>query len=118
MIKTGGEIVYPADVEAVLNEHPLVAEVVVYGVTDDYWGERVEAAVVQSGNSVLTAGEIIEFARGRTAGYKLPKQVRFYESLPRTGAGKVDRRFLRAEAARLFNRFTSWRVARALCRSE
>ena len=46
MIKTGGEIVYPADVEAVLNEHPLVAEVVVYGVPDEYWGERVEAAVV------------------------------------------------------------------------
>jgi fatty-acyl-CoA synthase len=100
MIKTGGEIVYPADVEAVLNEHPLVAEVVVYGVPDDYWGERVEAAVVASANAALTAGQVIEFARSRTAGYKLPKQVRFLPALPRTGAGKVDRRFLRDEAAR------------------
>jgi fatty-acyl-CoA synthase len=101
MIKTGGEIVYPADVEAVLNEHPLVAEVIVYGVPDSYWGERVEAAVVPSANARLTAGQIIEFARGRAAGYKLPKQVRFYASLPRTSAGKVDRRFLRNEAIRL-----------------
>ena len=100
MIKTGGEIVYPADVEAVLNEHPLVAEVVVYGVPDDHWGERVEAAVVPSADAELTAEQVIEFARDRTAGYKLPKQVRFYESLPRTGAGKVDRRFLRVRSSR------------------
>jgi acyl-CoA synthetase (AMP-forming)/AMP-acid ligase II len=55
---------------------------------------------VQSANAGLTAEQVIEFARDRTAGYKLPKQVRFYESLPRTGAGKVDRRFLRNEAIR------------------
>jgi fatty-acyl-CoA synthase len=100
MIKTGGEIVYPADVEAVLNDHPLVAEVVVYGVPDDDWGERVEAAVVPSENAGLTAEQVIEFARDRTAGYKLPKRVRFYESLPRTGTGKVDRRSLQARSGR------------------
>jgi len=61
---------------------------------------RVEAAVVPSADAELTAEQVIEFARDRTAGYKLPKQVRFYESLPRTGAGKVDRRFLRVRSSR------------------
>jgi acyl-CoA synthetase (AMP-forming)/AMP-acid ligase II len=107
MIKTGGEIVYPADVESVLNDHPWIAEVIVYGVPDEQWGERVEAAVVCQADTGLTSEGVRSFARGKTAGYKIPKSVRFYDTLPRTGTGKVDRRWLRAEAVRLADAETS-----------
>lgn len=94
-IVTGGENVYPAEVERVLAQHPDVAEVAVIGVPDDRWGEAVKAVVVlQAGSTPDTAG-IIAFARGRLAGFQSPKSVDVVEALPRTATGKVIKPTLR-----------------------
>ena len=94
MIVSGGENVYPAEVENVLAKHPGVADVAVIGVPDDKWGEAVKAIVVRSGPDV-TEDELIAFARENLAGYKLPKSVDFAETLPRNPSGKLLKRELR-----------------------
>jgi acyl-CoA synthetase (AMP-forming)/AMP-acid ligase II len=94
VIISGGVNVYPAEVEAVLDESPDVREAAVFGVPDDRWGERVCAAVVPSRGGV-TGAEVLDFARARLAGYKLPRRIEFLDDLPRTGSGKVLRRALR-----------------------
>ncbi|MBV8951316.1 MAG: long-chain-fatty-acid--CoA ligase [Actinobacteria bacterium] len=94
MIVSGGENVYPAEVENVLMTHPDVADVAVIGVPDERWGEAVKAVVVCVGSRV-SAEELIAFARERLAGYKLPKSVDFAESLPRNPSGKLLKRQLR-----------------------
>jgi fatty-acyl-CoA synthase/long-chain acyl-CoA synthetase len=97
MIITGGMNVYPAEVEAALDEHPGIFDVAVFGVPSDDWGEGVHAAVVRtSEHSTLTAEEVMAFARQRLAGYKIPRSVGFVDELPRTGSGKVLKRELRA----------------------
>lgn len=96
MIITGGENVYPAEVENALFDHPEIADCAVIGVPDERWGEAVKAIVVLKANHSATAAEIIAHARARIAGYKLPKSVDFRDSLPRTPTGKVLRRELRA----------------------
>ena len=96
MIVSGGENIYPVEVEEVLSQHPAVAEVAVIGVPDERWGETVKALVVRVPGSTVDGDELIAFARGKLAGYKLPRSVEFVADLPRSAAGKVLKRDLRA----------------------
>lgn len=96
MIISGGENVYPAEVESAIYGHPDVLEVAVIGVPDDRWGEAVKAVCVpRPGHSVDEAG-VIAFARERIAGFKVPKSVDIIPALPRNASGKILRRELRA----------------------
>ncbi|HVV65211.1 MAG TPA: long-chain-fatty-acid--CoA ligase [Rhizomicrobium sp.] len=95
MIVSGGENVYPAEVENALMGHPAVADVAVIGVPDERWGEAVKAIVVKKPGLEPTPADIIAYARARIAGYKLPKSVDFIEALPRNPSGKVLRKDLR-----------------------
>ena len=95
MIVSGGENVYPSGVENVLYEHPAVADAAVIGVPDERWGETVKAVVVLRAGARATAEELIEFCRGKLAGFERPRSVDFVESLPRTASGKVLKRALR-----------------------
>lgn len=96
MIVSGGENIYPAEVENAIMGHPGVADVAVIGVPDPRWGEAVKAIVVGKPGLAPDPAEIIAFARSRIAGYKLPKTVDFIEVLPRNPSGKVLRKDLRA----------------------
>ncbi|WP_431469643.1 fatty acid--CoA ligase [Sphingosinithalassobacter sp. LHW66-3] len=95
MICTGAENVYPAEVESAIYGHPAVQEVAVFGVPDAKWGEAVKAVVVPKSGSDANADDIIAYAKGRIAGFKVPKTVDFVDALPRTASGKVMRRALR-----------------------
>lgn len=95
MIVSGGENVYPAEVENAVFGHPAVADVAVIGVPDEKWGEAVKAIVVLKPGVAADAADIIAFARTRIAGYKVPKSVDFVAALPRNPSGKVLRRELR-----------------------
>ena len=95
MIVSGGENVYPAEVENAISGHPAVADVAVIGVPDERWGEAVKAVVVTKPGAEADAAGIIAWARERIAGYKLPKSVDFIDTLPRNPTGKVLRRELR-----------------------
>jgi long-chain acyl-CoA synthetase len=95
-IVTGGENVFPSEVENVLSTHPAVHEVGVIGVPDRTWGEAVSAVVVLRDGAAVTAGELAAHCRGQLTGYKVPKNLRFAaEPLPRTPTGKLLRRELR-----------------------
>ncbi|MHB1137732.1 MAG: long-chain-fatty-acid--CoA ligase [Microthrixaceae bacterium] len=95
MIVTGGENVYPTEVENVLMLHPEVADVAVIGVPDERWGEAIKGIVVRTPDSGVTSEEIIAFAREHLAGFKLPKTIDFAEALPRNPSGKLLKRELR-----------------------
>jgi long-chain acyl-CoA synthetase len=95
MIVSGGENVYPAEIENALMSHPAIADVAVIGVPDDRWGETVKAVVVLAEGSEATAQEIIAFARERLAGFKCPTSVDFTDVLPRNPSGKLLKRELR-----------------------
>jgi len=95
MIVSGGENVYPAEVENALMKHPAIADVAVIGVPDEKWGEAVKAVVVPVTGESPTEAEIITFAREHLAGYKLPKSVDFSDVLPRNPSGKLLKRELR-----------------------
>jgi fatty-acyl-CoA synthase len=96
MIISGGENIYPAEVESALCDHPDVAEAAVIGIPDDKWGEAVKAIVVLKTGRTATETDLINFLRTRIAGYKTPKSVDFIEALPRNASGKILRRNLRA----------------------
>ena len=96
MIISGGENVYPAEVENVLMSHPEVSDVAVIGVPSDRWGETVKAVVVKVPDTEPEAEAIMAFARERLAHYKCPKSVEFADALPRNPSGKVLKRELRA----------------------
>ena len=96
MIISGGENVYPAEVENAIYSHPDVADVAVIGVPDTKWGEAVKACVVVKDGATLTEAEVIAHARKGVAGYKCPKSIDFLDALPRNPSGKVLRRELRA----------------------
>ncbi|MDB4997252.1 MAG: AMP-dependent synthetase and ligase [Myxococcaceae bacterium] len=95
LIISGGENVYPAEVEGILAQHPDVAEATLVGVPDPKWGEVGRAIVVARAGSNLDADTLLAFARERLARYKVPKDVRFVDALPRTAAGKIDKPLLR-----------------------
>jgi len=99
MIISGGENIYPAEVEAVLARHPAVADVAVLGRPDPTWGEAVHAVIIPASGQTVPAGEIIAWCRDRLAHFKCPKSVEFTDALPRTTTGKVLKRELRAELA-------------------
>jgi long-chain acyl-CoA synthetase len=95
MIVSGGENVYPAEVENVLMKHPAVGDVAVIGVPDEKWGEAVKAIVVKAADTDPTEAELIAYCRESLAGYKLPKSVDFADALPRNPSGKLLKRELR-----------------------
>jgi long-chain acyl-CoA synthetase len=90
MIITGGENVYPAQVEAVLSNHPKIAEIAVLGVPDDTWGEAVKAVVVVKKGETLGQDEVIDFCKDKMATYAKPKSVDFVDRLPYLTTGKTD----------------------------
>ena len=95
MIITGGENVYPAEVESAIYGHPMVADVAVVGVPDERWGEAVKAIVVPAPGTEPNPAEIIAWTREKIAAFKCPKSVDFIEALPRNPSGKILRRTLR-----------------------
>ncbi len=99
MIISGGENIYPAEVESVLIDHPSVADAAVIGLPDERWGEVVVAVVVKAEGAELSPQDVIDFANGRLARYKLPRTVVFSDLLPRNPAGKVLKRELREQFA-------------------
>jgi long-chain acyl-CoA synthetase len=96
MIITGGENVYPGEVEQVIYRHPAVFEVCAFGIPDDQWGEAVTAAVTLKPGMTVDEAALIEFCKGELARYKCPKRIVFLDALPKGGTGKILRRELRA----------------------
>lgn len=95
MIVSGGENIYPAEIEGVLAGHPEVADVAVIGVPDEKWGETVKALVVPKPGTTPSADAIIEWSRLHLAGYKRPRSVDFIAAIPRNPSGKILKRELR-----------------------
>jgi fatty-acyl-CoA synthase len=95
MIVSGGENIYPAEVENALMQHPAVADGAVIGVPDEQWGEAVKACVVLKPGAAATEKEIVDFMRGRIAHFKCPKSVDFVTVIPRNPTGKILKRVLR-----------------------
>lgn len=92
MIITGGENVYPLEVEQVIGTHPDVHEVSVFGLKDEHWGEIVTAAVVLRPGASLTEEELKAYCRNSLGRYKVPKKICFLEELPKTPVGKIDKK--------------------------
>jgi long-chain acyl-CoA synthetase len=95
MIISGGENIYPAEVENAIFGHPSIADVAVIGIPDDKWGEAVKACVVLKAGATASPAEIIAWSRERIAAFKCPKSIDFIEALPRNASGKILRRQLR-----------------------
>ncbi|HVA81108.1 MAG TPA: o-succinylbenzoate--CoA ligase [Candidatus Binataceae bacterium] len=96
LIVSGGENVYPAEVEAVLASHPEIAEAAVFAVGDPDWGHRVAAAIVRRDGAVIDQAHLRQWCEPRLAAFKIPRLVRFVDALPRTASGKVRRTVLRS----------------------
>jgi O-succinylbenzoic acid--CoA ligase len=92
LIVSGGENVYPAEVEAALRQHPQVVEACVVGIPDAEWGQRVVAMVQISPDAAVLPDDLITFCRDRLAGYKIPRQIELVEQLPLTASGKIGRK--------------------------
>ncbi len=97
MFISGGENVYPAEIESVLYSHPAVAEAAVIGIPDPKWGEVGRAIVALRPGASVTEEELLDFCRERLARYKVPKSIIFVDALPKTGAGKIDKERLKKE---------------------
>jgi long-chain acyl-CoA synthetase len=95
MIVSGGENIYPIEIENALSGHPAIADIAVIGIPDERWGESVKAIVVLKEGATLEPHELIAFARERLAGYKIPRSVDFATELPRNPSGKLLKRILR-----------------------
>ncbi len=95
MIISGGENIYPAEVESAICDHPDVAEAAVVGVPDEQWGESVKAMVVLKPGREVSAADIISFTKQRIASFKTPRSIDFITALPRNPSGKILRRTLR-----------------------
>jgi long-chain acyl-CoA synthetase len=95
MIISGGENVYPREIEEILYQHPAVLEAAVIGIPDPYWVEKVHAIVVTRKGVSTTAEELVAFCKKQIAGYKVPKTVEFVDSLPKNPAGKILKKELR-----------------------
>jgi acyl-CoA synthetase (AMP-forming)/AMP-acid ligase II len=96
MIISGGFNIYPKEIENVLYEHPAVLEAAVFGVPDDEWGESVRAVVTLKPNMSATEEELIDHCRKQVAGYKKPKKIDFIAEMPKSFAGKILKRELKA----------------------
>jgi O-succinylbenzoic acid--CoA ligase len=94
IIVSGGENVYPSEVENVLLQHPSVAAICIVGISDPKWGQRVAAMVKQHRGTSLTRIELLEFGRKNLAGYKLPRVLHFVDQLPQTASGKIHRQLV------------------------
>ncbi len=97
MYISGGENVYPAEVEDVLMSFEKIADAGVIGIADEKWGEVGMAVVVPAPGVELSEEEVIDFCRGKLAKYKIPKKVVFAEALPRTATGKMLKKELKAQ---------------------
>ncbi len=95
MIISGGENIYPREVEDALARHAAVAGVAVIGIPDDRWGESVLAFVVKHDGAEAGEAELIEHCRGRIASYKKPSRIEFVDALPHLASGKIDKMTLR-----------------------
>ena len=98
MIISGGENIYPSEVEAVIGAHPRVKDVAVVGVPDEKWGERVQAAVVLHDGAAVTEAELLDWCKQRLAGFKRPRACSFLkeDEMPRNATGKILHRALKA----------------------
>src|SRR3546814_4100077 len=96
MVITGGENVYPAEVESAIYGHPAVQEVAVIGIPDEKWGEAVKAVIVPKPGMTVDPDDIIAWARERIAAFKAPRSVDVIAALPRNASGKILRKDLRA----------------------
>ena len=96
MIISGGENVYPAQVESAIYGHPQIAEVAVIGVPDDTWGEAVKACIVARPGMEVDEASVIEWTKERLAGFKVPRSIDIIEAMPRNASGKILRKDLRA----------------------
>ena len=94
MIISGGENIFPQEVEQVLYLHPAVKETCVFGIPNEKWGEAVTAAVVLQNGMIATEEELVGFCKERLAGYKKPQSVYFLDGLPKSGTGKTVRKDL------------------------
>jgi len=97
LILSGGENIYPAEVEEVLARLPGVAELAVIGIAHPVWGESVHAVIVPVGSQTITLADVDAFCKGRLASYKRPRSVELVEALPKTATGKILRRVLKDE---------------------
>jgi len=95
MIISGGENVYPAEIENVLSGHPDVADVAVIGIPSEKWGESPAAIVVPRPGAKLDGEALLDFCQGKLARFKQPKLVEFVEEIPRNPTGKILKRLLR-----------------------
>ena len=100
MIISGGENIYPAEIESSLYEHPAIAELAVIGVADERWGERVVAIAALKPGTRLTLEDLQTFAGGRLARYKMPRELHIVDALPRNGNGKIIKPALRQQFAK------------------
>ena len=97
MIVSGGENVFPGEVEELLSNHEAIAEAAVFGVEDEQFGQRLTAVVVVRGSARLSEDDVRRFVKSNLAGYKVPRDVRFVDELPRTSTGKVLKRELKED---------------------
>jgi fatty-acyl-CoA synthase len=97
MIVSGGENVFPGEVEDLLAGHEAIAEAAVFGVDDEKFGQRLKAVVVTRDGSDVSADELKQFVKSNLAGYKVPRDVEFVDELPRTSTGKVLKRELQED---------------------
>ncbi|OAT81683.1 class I adenylate-forming enzyme family protein [Desulfotomaculum copahuensis] len=95
MIISGGENIYPAEIEEVLSKHPAVSEVAVIGVPHEKWGEEVKALVLLKDEAKVNEEDLINYCKERLAGYKRPRSIEFVKDFPRTATGKILKRTLR-----------------------
>ena len=95
MIISGGENIFPTEIENLLYKHPNVSECAVFGIPDDYWGESPKAYVVLKEGGSITESELIDFCRSNIARYKTPKAIKFVYELPKTAVGKIQKNILR-----------------------
>lgn len=91
MYISGGENVYPAEIEKVLHTHPKIIDAGIVGVPDEKWGEVGKAFIVLKPGETMSNGETFEFLKGKVAKYKIPKYVQFIEELPKTASGKIQK---------------------------
>ncbi len=97
MIISGGENIYPAELENVLMSHPAIQDAAVIGIADEQWGEVPFAVLVSAGQQELTAEELVAYCRDKLAGYKIPRQLTYVDALPRNPTGKILKKDLREQ---------------------